>query len=269
VRRFFFRQGGVICYNRHAADMAPWVRNRRAALDGLSRILDAGAPEELFTDSNDEAWFLYELLVDSSRGRSSSYYWEICRAARRHGVTPEYVVDRASVLLAAMNERRRTDLYRILGVQPLSSAETIRQRWLEIAKRHHPDVGGDGAIFRHAKQAYEILRDDDRRAEYERFWVRALGPFERVARRQEEGPLLDEMRASARSAARPAPEPGLGGLRGRLEAALAPIRADDLRRLASEVDRAVADVTVLRDQLAAISALKASLESVPSLHARA
>src|SRR5207249_2751156 len=83
------------------------------------------------------------LLVDTARARASAHYWEICRTARRRGVTPEYVVDRAAVLLATIKERRRTDLYRILGVPPLSSGETIREHWLELAKQHHPDVGGD------------------------------------------------------------------------------------------------------------------------------
>jgi hypothetical protein len=189
------------------------TRDRRAALDGLSKILDAGAPEELFTGPEDQAVFLYDLLVETTRARSSTFYWEICRTARRRGVTPEYVVDRAVVLLAAMTERRRTDLYRILGVPPLASGEMIRQRWLDVAKRHHPDAGGDGAVFRHAKQAYEVLRDPDRRAEYERFWLRALGPFERVTPR-EDVPLLERMRASIRTQTRvveveepPAPEP--------------------------------------------------------------
>src|SRR5438093_12690760 len=144
------------------------MANRRAALDGLGRILDAGAPEELFTGPEEEAHFLYGLLVDAARGRASSHYWEVCRMARRRGVTPEYVVDRAAVLLATIEERRRTDLYRILGVRPLPSGETIREHWLELAKRHHPDVGGDGARFRQAQQAYEILRDPARRAAYER-----------------------------------------------------------------------------------------------------
>src|SRR5437016_11821981 len=79
-----------------------------------------------------------------------------------------------------MAERRRMDLYRILGIAPLSSGDAIRQRWLEVARTTHPDVGGDSVRFRQAKQAYEILRDPVRRAEYERFWLRALGPFERV-----------------------------------------------------------------------------------------
>src|SRR5213594_3407180 len=135
------------------------MTGRRAALDGLARILDAGAPEELFTGPEDEAHFLYGLLVDTARARASAHYWEICRTARRRGVTPEYVIDRAVVLLATIEERRRTDLYRILGIPALAAADTIRQRWLEVAKLHHPDVGGDGASFRRAKEAYEVLRD--------------------------------------------------------------------------------------------------------------
>jgi curved DNA-binding protein CbpA len=161
--------------------MSQEQKDRRAALDGLGKILDAGALEELFTGPEEDALFLYDLLLDATRGRASTYYWEICRTARRRGVSPEYVIDRASVLHATMVERRRTDLYRILGVPPLSSNETIRRRWLEIAKLHHPDVGGDGTVFRRARQAYDVLSDATRRGDYERFWLRALGPFERVA----------------------------------------------------------------------------------------
>jgi len=161
--------------------MSDEQKDRRAALDGLGKILDAGALEELFTGPAEEALFLYDLLHDATQGRGSTYYWEIVRTARLRGVSPEYVIDRAVVLHATMVERRRTDLYRILGVPPLSSNDAIRRRWLEIAKVHHPDVGGDVAVFRLAKQAYDVLSDATRRGDYERFWLRALGPFERVA----------------------------------------------------------------------------------------
>lgn len=170
-------------------------RGRRAVLDGLARILDASGLEELFAGPDDEAAFLYDLLHDAARGRASSHYWEVCRTARRRGVTPEYVVDRASVLKSAINERRRTDLYRLLGVPPLSSGETVRQRWLDVAKRHHPDAGGDSALFRRAKEAYEVLRDDARRMEYERFWLQALGPFERIASPEEAPTAPTEVQA--------------------------------------------------------------------------
>ena len=255
------------------------MTGRRAAMDGLARILDAGAPEELFTGPEDEAHFLYGLLVDAARARASAHYWEICRTARRRRVTPDYVVDRAAVLLATIEERRRTDLYRILGVPPLSSGETIREHWLELAKRHHPDVGGDGARFRQAQQAYEILRDPARRAEYERFWLRALGPFERVAPREDLPPL--EVTGAAVRAARPvvaglphpaaAAEPtppasivepaGVGALLARVAALLAPVRADDLERLRAELASATAELERARDQLHTLASLKHALEA--------
>jgi len=255
------------------------MTGRRAAMDGLARILDAGAPEELFTGPEDEAHFLYGLLVDAARARASAHYWEICRTARRRSVTPDYVVDRAAVLLATIEERRRTDLYRILGVPPLSSGETIREHWLELAKRHHPDVGGDGARFRQAQQAYEILRDPARRAEYERFWLRALGPFERVAPREDLPPL--EVTGAAVRAARPvvaglphpaaAAEPtppasivepaGVGALLARVAALLAPVRADDLERLRAELASATAELERARDQLHTLASLKHALEA--------
>ena len=263
--------------------MRRMMTSRRAALDGLARILDAGAPEELFTGPEEEAHSLYALLVDTARGRGSAHYWEICRTARRRGATPEYVVDRAAVLLATIEERRRTDLYRILGVPGLSSGETIREHWLELAKRHHPDVGGDGARFRRAQQAYEILRDPARRAEYERFWLRALGPFERVAPR-EDLPPLEVMAATVRPVRLPLVEepaqPGAGpvresaapsigplagadvtGVLARIAALLAPIGAADLERLRAELTRVIADLETARDELRALASLKLALDA--------
>ena len=257
------------------------MTGRRAALDGLARILDAGAPEELFTGPEDEAHFLYGLLVDAARARASAHYWEICRTARRRRVTPDFVVDRAAVLLATIEERRRTDLYRILGVPPLSSGETIREHWLELAKRLHPDVGGDGARFRRAQQAYDILRDPARRAEYERFWLRALGPFERVAPR-EDLPPLEVTAAAVRAAQHPAAEgppplaapaaaqpappsiaapAGVGALLARVAALLAPVGADDLERLRAELANATAELERARDQLRTLASLKHALEA--------
>jgi hypothetical protein len=266
------------------------THNRRAALDGLVRILEAGAPEELFTGPEPEALFLYDLLSDVTRGKGSTYYWEICRTARRRGVSPEYVVDRAAVLMTTISERRRTDLYRILGVPPLASGDMIRQRWLEVAKRHHPDVGGDGAHFRYAKQAYEVLRDSDRRAEYERFWLQALGPFERVAT-DDDVPALEAMPAIvAHERAAPAPAPdvldgelgdvlgmmarlfdarraldervapglggGLGGLLARVERTFAAVRADELDALVTDVRAAIAQLESLRTDLTTLAELK-------------
>jgi len=250
--------------------MGQLVSGRRAALEGLARILDAGAPEELFTGPEDDAIFLYDLLVDSARARASSYYWEICRTARRRGVTPEYVVDRAVVLLATIEERRRADLYRILGVPALSSGEMIRQRFLELAKQHHPDTGGDSALFRQAKEAYEILREPGRRVEYERFWLRALGPFERVAVR-DDVPLVTAMTGTRPAAPRPTPEPtpavvpdaepdGIRALFARADALLAPVATAEIAALRADLDGTIAELEKIRGELAALAAVKRALQ---------
>jgi len=179
-------------------------------------------------------------------------------------------IDRAIVLLATIDERRRSDLYRILGVPGLASAETIRQRWLELAKQHHPDVGGDSARFRQAKQAYEALRDPVRRAEYERFWLRALGPFERVASRDDVArpdaiPAPPAMRPRGlRPLAEPAApaavegDPGRPATAGlvRLRTLLAPLTAEDIEAARADVARAIEALERVNAELAALAALK-------------
>lgn len=156
------------------------VSNRRAVLAALLQILDARSLEALFAGPPAEAALLFDVLEEAAKGVQSSYYWEICRTARRRQLTAEFVVDRAAVLLASIHERRKWDLYRLLDVPPLSTFDVIQQRFRELAKVEHPDLGGDGMRFRRLKEAYDVLKDDGRRAEYEAFWVRALGPFERT-----------------------------------------------------------------------------------------
>ena len=151
-----------------------------AVLQGVGRLLDASGLEELFDGSDDEVSDLYAVLADVALGPRGRRYTTVCWAARRRGVTPAYVCDRAATLLAALDARRRTDLYRLLGVTPLASPEELAGRWHELLQTGHPRVGGDPARFRDAKEAWEVLGHPQRRAEYERWWVQALGPFQRV-----------------------------------------------------------------------------------------
>jgi hypothetical protein len=137
----------LVSPGRSAMGMRFGMGTRRAALDGLTRILDAGALEDLFTGPDDDAAFVYDLLVEVARGRASSCYWEICRTGRRRGVSPEYVSDRAAVLLASIEERRRIDAYRILGVAALAAPEAILPPLASSSPAGHR-TGGDPARFR-------------------------------------------------------------------------------------------------------------------------
>jgi molecular chaperone DnaJ len=65
------------------------------------------------------------------------------------------------------------DYYEVLGVDRGADAESIKKAYRKLALQYHPDRnGGDqGAddLFREATEAYEVLRDDQKRAAYDRF----------------------------------------------------------------------------------------------------
>lgn len=62
-----------------------------------------------------------------------------------------------------------TDLYETLGVARDASPEQIRVAYRRLAQDHHPDKhGGDAGRFRAVQAAWEVLRDSERRAAYDR-----------------------------------------------------------------------------------------------------
>jgi len=64
-----------------------------------------------------------------------------------------------------------------LDVHPSVTADELRRRWRELAKRYHPDRGEeDGLAFLRARAAYAILSDPAQRARYDSEWRRAHGP---------------------------------------------------------------------------------------------
>ena len=64
------------------------------------------------------------------------------------------------------------DLYKILGVAENADDATIKKAYRKLAKQYHPDVTGDDKKkterFKEINEAYDVLGDKEKRAEYER-----------------------------------------------------------------------------------------------------
>lgn len=57
--------------------------------------------------------------------------------------------------------------YDVLGVSEDASNEQIKKAFKEIAKKEHPDRGGDEAKFKEANEAYDTLKDSQKRHDYD------------------------------------------------------------------------------------------------------
>src|SRR6476620_1039423 len=67
----------------------------------------------------------------------------------------------------------KRDYYEILGVAKGASADEIKKSYRKVAMQYHPDRNpGDKSAeekFKEAAEAYEVLSDSDKRAQYDRF----------------------------------------------------------------------------------------------------
>lgn len=62
------------------------------------------------------------------------------------------------------------DYYKILGVAKNASAEELKKAFHSLAHQYHPDkVGGDVAKFKTINEAYQVLSDPQKRAQYDQF----------------------------------------------------------------------------------------------------
>ena len=59
------------------------------------------------------------------------------------------------------------NLYDILNVDNDATLKEIKSSYHKLSKEHHPDHGGDEEIFELIVHSYNILRNDETRAEYD------------------------------------------------------------------------------------------------------
>lgn len=61
------------------------------------------------------------------------------------------------------------DYYKTLGVPRNATADEIKKAYRKLARKHHPDAGGDEAKFKEINEAYEVLSDDEKRNLYDQY----------------------------------------------------------------------------------------------------
>ncbi len=64
----------------------------------------------------------------------------------------------------------KKDYYQILGVSKDASPEQLKDAYRKLAHKHHPDKsGGDEKKFKEMNEAYQVLSNKEKRAQYDQF----------------------------------------------------------------------------------------------------
>src|SRR5271155_1793426 len=62
------------------------------------------------------------------------------------------------------------DYYEVLGVARGADADTVKRAYRKLARKYHPDVSKEKNAetkFKEVQEAYEVLRDPEKRAAYD------------------------------------------------------------------------------------------------------
>ena len=61
------------------------------------------------------------------------------------------------------------DYYKTLGIEKNATQDEIKKAFRKLAHEHHPDKGGNAEKFKEVSEAYSVLSDDQKRAQYDTY----------------------------------------------------------------------------------------------------
>ncbi|MDR0500925.1 MAG: DnaJ domain-containing protein [Coriobacteriales bacterium] len=64
---------------------------------------------------------------------------------------------------------KSTNYYEILGIKQSASTDEIKKAFKKLARKHHPDAGGNEEEFKRVSEAYDTLSDQKKREQYDTF----------------------------------------------------------------------------------------------------
>lgn len=152
--------------------------------------------------------------------------------------------------------------YEVLGLPPSATTDQIKKKYRELARKYHPDIAQDKVfsqrVFTQINQAYRVLADPDRRAQYNSTLdaARPAAPAPPTAATRPAAPAAAAAGTATGAAASQAPPKA---------AAPSLEKAKAIAQLLDNADRAIMDSKPLEARGFCVKVLEADAQNVRGL----
>ncbi|KAJ3514612.1 hypothetical protein NLJ89_g2280 [Agrocybe chaxingu] len=111
--------------------------------------------------------------------RSLSVYRPGCLQRHPLPCPSKRVSDKRSIHATAPSRAAAKNPYEVLGVKPDATAAEIKKTYFSLARKYHPDTNSDKGArekFVEIQEAYDILKDEKKRAAYDQYGSASQSP---------------------------------------------------------------------------------------------